>query len=260
MIIDVHTHLGRMGNEHVRVKDLLKSMDEAKIDQALVFAGSINGCPTDEMLKEIKPYRDRLYGVIAVELGNYMASFSPGSLFEKFNDQLNTPNVVAAKFYLGYEHFYPSDNLISNFMRVITRSDKTAIFHTGDCYNCIKGAKLKYAHPLGIDDVATDFLDTRIVMAHMGYPWTRDAAQVCYKNKNVFVDISGFVYGKFDDMSKSNFMDMYTEFLKFNDNDSDRILFGTDWPISDQVSYVQFISKHFAIEKFTDNAIRAFKL
>src|SRR5579864_8797364 len=59
MIIDSHTHLGR--NEHIKstAKELLKSMDAAKIDKALVFAGEMNDCPNSWMLEQIKKHRDR---------------------------------------------------------------------------------------------------------------------------------------------------------------------------------------------------------
>ncbi len=63
MIIDCHTHLGRNEHTNANVGQLLESMDRAKIDKALVFAGELNNYITREMLEENKPHRDRLYGV-----------------------------------------------------------------------------------------------------------------------------------------------------------------------------------------------------
>ena len=120
MIIDVHTHLGRNGNINARVDELLRSMDAAGIEKSLVFAGSISGCPTYEMLKEIKPHTDRLYGVVAAEIGSlYPNGIFNWNYFDKFNEQLAHDNVVAAKFYLGYEHFYPDDAAVSQLMDCI---------------------------------------------------------------------------------------------------------------------------------------------
>lgn len=270
MIIDVHTHLGRNEKMNARVGDLLRSMDAARIDKALVFAGTINGCPTEDLLKEIAPHHDRLFGVVGVELSKMFTYDNESERFRNEHDpfynqrlaeQLSQPNVVAAKFYLGYEHFMPDDPAIYQAMRMIKAADKTAIFHTGDCYRAIKNAKLKYAHPLGIDDVATDFPDTRIVIAHMGYPWHRDAAEVCYKNKNVFADVSGFVYGKFDDKQLASFERVVNEFIDVAGG-HDRLLFGSDWPISDQSSYIS--TKDSALRDvwlgMMTNVERAFKL
>lgn len=260
MIIDVHTHLGRNKNMTARVDDLLRSMDTAGIEKSFVFAGAVMGCSTDDMLKEIDPYHDRLSGVAAVELGSIL---SEGRLnqtyFDKLSRQIQDPRIIAAKFYLGYEHFYPDDEVVRYAMDLIASVGKTAIFHMGDCYRCIRNAKLKYAHPLGIDDVATDYPGTRIVIAHMGYPWQRDAAQVCYKNANVFSDVSGFVYGGFDATSLKQFKRVIDEFIDVAGS-SDRLLFGSDWPISNQQSYVDSINEMGLMDQLQNNVTRVFTI
>ncbi len=50
---------------------------------------------------------------------------------------------------------------------------------------------LKYSLPLLIDDLAIALPDLRIIMAHLGHPWQRDAAMVIRKHANVYADISG---------------------------------------------------------------------
>ena len=262
MIIDCHTHLGRNENMQARAIDLLRSMDDAGIDRSLVFAGSINGCPNLDLLKEVAPHADRLYPVVAVELT--IEAQDPERTAHVIGQRLHHlledhPSIVAAKFYLGYEHVFPDDPRVYAAMRTITVHGKTAIFHTGDCYCKIRNAKLKYAHPLGIDDVATDFPDTRIVIAHMGYPWHRDAAEVCYKNPNVYADISGFVYGHFDAASQGHFGRVTTEFVEVAGG-CERLLFGSDWPISDQSSYVSVARRELPFDMMQENILRAFSL
>jgi hypothetical protein len=53
--------------------------------------------------------------------------------------------------------------------------------HTGDTYSTI--AKVKYAHPLLIDDVAVDHRDVKFVLAHFGNPWLLDTAEVSTKTR-----------------------------------------------------------------------------
>jgi len=71
----------------------------------------------------------------------------------------------------------------------------------------------------------------KIVIAHMGYPWVADAAEVCYKNKNVYTDTSGFVYGTFTKNDEALFKDILRTYTAIAGS-LDKVLFGTDWPLS----------------------------
>lgn len=264
MIIDCHTHLGR--NEHIKsnVKDLLDSMDKSGIDKSLVFAGELFDLSTSEMLKEIKPHRDRLYGVASYDF-NYSITNRGCKSFQREHelvDLYKSGDIVAVKFYTGYFHKMPDD--LRHVLWRLNQVGCPAIFHMGDCLNSIKCAKLKYAHPLGIDEVAVDFPDMNFIIAHMGYPWVRDAAEVCYKNANVYADMSGFVYGDFDGSSTRLFSNSINSFLDIAGNGN--LLFGSDWPISNQDSYVKTVELLFnqslcpAAEHLSQNTMKAFKL
>ena len=50
-------------------------------------------------------------------------------------------------------------------------------FHTGDTYS--PEAKLKFAHPLGVDEVAVDHPDVKFVLCHLGNPWTVTRPRWC---------------------------------------------------------------------------------
>ena len=258
LITDVHTHLGRRSNASARVDCLLRSMDTARIDTALVFAGSVSGARTNDMLDEIDAHLDRLSGVAAVELSAIAGdiAFGRSVTVDALSATLRDQRVVAAKFYLGYEHFDASSNVVRTAMHAVDAAKKTAIFHSGHCHHSAKDARLKYAHPLSIDDVATVFPDARIVIAHMGHPWQLDAAAVCHKNANVFVDVSGFVYGSFDGTTTRRFRAALEEFSEL----PDRILFGSDWPVSDQSSYVDVCNNVFDWGVIGQNTSRAYTL
>lgn len=235
MIIDCHTHLGR--NEHINanVSELLDSMDAAHIDQALVFAGMLNNISTEELLKEIAPHRDRLHAVAAFDADYH--SFDNVYLQRQLPDLYGEGKIAAVKFYTGYDHYYPSD--AKNILHYLDRVGCPAIFHMGDCLNSVKRAKIKYAQPITIDEVAVDYPNMNFIIAHMGFPWVRDSAEVCYKNANVFSDFSGFVYKTFDKDSIVKFQKNVREFLEIAD--SDKLLFGTDWPIASQGSYIDAV-------------------
>ena len=63
--------------------------------------------------------------------------------------------------------------------------------HTGD--TAFSDARLKYAHPLTVDEAAADFPDVKFVICHCGNPWFADATEVAAKNPNVYIDLSGLL-------------------------------------------------------------------
>lgn len=250
MILDAHTHIGKkmvIGS----AADLVKSMDVAGIDKSLVFAGKMNDQATSILLDDITPFADRLVAIGSVSPAMF---YDMGSSFlnreENKRQLLHHEELLAAdkihglKFYVGYEHFYPADQVIRPFLELLVKYNRPAIFHSGDCFSGACGAKLKYAHPLHIDDLAVDMPELKIVIAHLGYPFVREAAEVCYKNANVYTDTSGFVYGDFtaDDIWK--YEKVVKEFIEIAGG-SKKIIFGSDWPISAQKSYVKAIKSTF---------------
>lgn len=262
MIIDCHVHLGR--NEHINssVTDLLESMDKASIDKSFVFAGEINDAPNDWVLKEASSYRDRLEMVAAIHPLDLPKNLTREEHAKSLVNLYGEGKIKAVKFYTGYDHYYPNGDEIKVYLNQFSDVGCPVIFHCGDCLASIRKAKIKFAHPLAIDDIAVDYPNINFIIAHMAFPWQRDAAEVCYKNPNVYSDISGFVYGEFSPADQLKFKKVVTEFLDIAG--SDKLLFGTDFPISNQKSYVKSLNDCFGelltAQSLTLNIQKAFKL
>ena len=76
------------------------------------------------------------------------------------------------------------------------------------------------------------------------------------------MDCSGFVYGTFTVDQQAHFRDIIKEFERIS-NARDRIIFGTDWPIGEQASYVQTIQAIFGedfVKLYSGNAVELFGL
>jgi predicted TIM-barrel fold metal-dependent hydrolase len=195
---------------------------------------------------------------------------------QRVEDELKKGDVKAFKAYLGYLHHGPEDGGYRPYYRLAEKYAIPVIFHTGDNYS--QKAKVKYAHPLAIDEVAVDFPGTNFVIAHLGNPWLMDAAEVIYKNnkdgkdevKNVWADLSALVIGSaadFENYRKQGALKTVIEevrkALEFAER-PDRFLFGSDWPLSPLGVYRDFIRElvpaqhHQAV--FYDNAKALFKL
>lgn len=167
------------------------------------------------------------------------------------------------KVYLGYVHQWANHPRYRVAYRLARKYRVPVVFHTGDTYST--KAKLKYSDPLTIDEVAVDFPDVQFVIAHLGNPWIQSAAEVAYKNPNVSVDLSALLIG---DLSKTPAEDVDAYVTKpiawaFGYiEDPSKLMFGTDWPLTDIGSYVAAVKRAIPKEHwravFHDNAARIF--
>src|SRR5690606_37557069 len=124
--------------------------------------------------------------------------------------------------------------------------------------------KVKFSHPIHIDEVAVDFPRVKFVICHLGNPWLRDCMEEVYKNENVYADISGLVLGDFSDRFEEYMRKQLHEMLLWGMNPR-KVLFGTDWPISSMESYLKFMEELRlpAIDKrlmLAENASKLFRI
>ena len=82
------------------------------------------------------------------------------------------------------------------------------------------GARIRHAHPAAIDDLAADFPNLKIIMAHPGWPWVDEATAVALHKGNVFWEMSGWAPKYFPASLK---VDMRARL-------QDKIMFGSDYP------------------------------
>jgi predicted TIM-barrel fold metal-dependent hydrolase len=82
------------------------------------------------------------------------------------------------------------------------------------------GAKIRYAHPLAIDDLAADFPALKIVAAHPGWPWGDEMTAVALHKGNVFWELSGWAPKYFPELLKKDIRGRL----------QDKVMFGSDYP------------------------------
>lgn len=231
MIIDSHTHVE---NKSHTAKDLLYSMDEAGIDYSMLIADSApleDGMTTDQVIK-ICEENPRLKAIGCIEYKN----LNSGQI-QKLVKNLKEGKIYGVKLYPGYENFYPLDEKLFPFYKQCQKLGKPLIFHTGLLQSGVPG-RLKQSHPLNIDDLANKFPELKIIMAHFGNPWIIDGTMVAMRNKNVYVDLSGYFEG--DKIPKEHikfFKQDLTYFRSFLGSFK-KCLFATDWPLCSQKEYL----------------------
>jgi|SRR5579883_217395 len=176
--------------------------------------------------------------------------------------------VVALKGYLGYLHFEPAHTNYRRYYELAAKYRLPVMFHTGDTYS--PQAKLKYAQPLGVDEVAVDHPDCRFVMCHAGNPWMLDAAEVIYKNMNVWADLSGLVVGDEGAFASQEGREAMAELadaiqraIRYSERPN-RFVYGSDWPLAPMTAYREFIKEaipaEFHEQVFEENARLLFRL
>ena len=193
--------------------------------------------------------------------------------FRKVDEQVATGKIVAFKAYLGYVHHAPDSPGYQPYYKLAAKYALPFFFHTGDTW--ATKAKVKYAHPLLVDDVAVDHPEVKFIICHLGNPWLTDAAEVVFKNDNVWADLSGLYVGDDNALKlqpdgtiapNTYLADVAHDIRKaFRYTEKpDRILYGTDWPLAPMASYKKFIEAvvpkehHEAV--FSKNAQALFKL
>jgi len=101
------------------------------------------------------------------------------------------------KFHPNIQAFYPNDRTFYPMYEAIQAAGVPALFHTGHSgigsgLRGGGGIRLKYSNPMYVDDVAVDFPDLKIVLAHPSFPWQDEAISVCLHKPQVYIDLSGW--------------------------------------------------------------------
>jgi len=130
------------------------------------------------------------------------------------------------KLHPPLQQFHANDKAAYPFYEVIAEAKLPVIFHTG--HSGIGtgmpgggGVRLKYGNPMDIDDVAVDFPDMPIIMAHPSFPWQDEAISVCLHKPQVYIDLSGWSPKYF-----SPILIQYANTLL-----KKKMLFGSDYPL-----------------------------
>lgn len=130
------------------------------------------------------------------------------------------------KFHPNIQQFEPNDRSVYPMYELLEESGRVALFHTG--HSGIGaglpgggGIRLKYGNPMPIDDVAVDFPDLKIIMAHPSFPWQDEAISIALHKPQVYIDLSGWSPKRFP----PRLVAYVTRAL------SHQTLFGSDYPL-----------------------------
>ena len=140
--------------------------------------------------------------------------------------QIEEYGVKGFKFHPSSQAFLPNDRMAYPVYEVIEAAGLPALFHTGQTGAGAGtrgggGIRLKYSNPIHLDDVAVDFPDMPIILAHPSFPWQEEALSVATHKPQVYIDLSGW--------SPKYFPPQLIQYA--NTLLKHKVLFGTDYPL-----------------------------
>lgn len=141
-------------------------------------------------------------------------------------DLLAEGSVKGFKFHPNIQQFEPNDRDAYPLYEVISDAGVVALFHTG--HSGIGsglpgggGIRLKFGNPMLVDDVAVDFPELQIILAHPSFPWQDEALSMALHKPQVHLDLSGWTPKRFP----QQLVAYVGKALQ------DQALFGSDFPL-----------------------------
>jgi predicted TIM-barrel fold metal-dependent hydrolase len=179
-----------------------------------------------------KPVSNEEVAELAAEHADVMipfASVDPGRGQDAIREArrlIEHYGVKGFKFHPQYQEFFPNDRSAYPLYEVIAAAGLPALFHTGHSgmgtgMRGGGGIRLKYGNPMDVDDVAVDFPDMPIILAHPSWPWQDEALSMALHKPQVYIDLSGW--------SPKYFPPQLVQFA--NTQLKHKILFGSDYPL-----------------------------
>jgi len=178
----------------------------------------------------------------------------------RFRDLVEQHGMRGIKFHPSIQGFAPNDRSAYPLLEVAQELGVPALFHTGQTGIGAGlpgggGIRLALSNPMLLDDVAVDFPDLTIIMAHPSFPWQDEALAVATHKPNVYIDLSGW--------SPKYFPPQLVQYA--NTLLQDKVLFGSDYPLITpdrwRADFAKLeIKDHVRPKILKDNAIRALGL
>jgi len=244
--IDVHVHIEVDGHGHL-------SLDDELIEaSAKYFRADHDRTPTLEQIAEL--YRSLNMAAVVFTVDAATATGHPaisseeiaakaaahpdvlipfGSVDPRRADAVARARSLVAdhgvkgfKFHPSLQAFAPNDTVFYPLWEAIESLRVPALFHTGQTGIGAglpggRGIKLRLSDPMLLDDVAADFPDLTIIMAHPSVPWQDEGLAVALHKPNVYIDLSGWSPKYFP----PQLVRAASSLLQ------DKVLFGTDYPL-----------------------------
>jgi len=233
MIVDIHTHFWKPGDvleESVTNAEQAGGVfarfdftsgqhleETAAVDKAVVFGLRSTGMniANDTVREQVDRAPDRLIFFTSVNPGE------PGFMeeLERTHRDLGAKGVKLGPVYQGV---HPKDDRYKLIYAYAQKHGLPIVIHMAATF--ANQWPLEYARPIHMDDIAIEFPDLKIVIAHLGHPWSGEAIAVIRRQPNVYADISALYYRPWQFYNSMQLLVEYGTWKK--------VFFGSDFPFT----------------------------
>lgn len=126
------------------------------------------------------------------------------------------------------QNFHPTDTRAMRLYDECAQRRMPVLFQQNLRFS---GAKMEFARPAFLDEVAHEFSSLPIVVAHMGYPWVDETVVLLAKHRNVFADVASLL--------RQPWLSYNALLAAHGYGVVDRLLFGSDFPYRSPASCIE---------------------
>jgi predicted TIM-barrel fold metal-dependent hydrolase len=201
MIFDCHTHLfgaSHVGGEFLRASkrawgesyELIVTPENhwelyQHIDGAIVLAFNCPATgvvvPNEFVAQYVQGHPGKLFGFASVNPHDTTAP-------QQLRYAVKELGLVGLKMAPIYQNFYPDRIEYFPIYAMAQELGIPLMWHQGTSF--VPEGFLDASRPAMLDPIARTFPNLKMVIAHLGHPWTEECVAVIRKNPNVYADIS----------------------------------------------------------------------
>jgi len=227
--IDWHYHIsGRNIKEDIlTLNNYLKDMNEVYV-MASYFPLTKSGVSNYNLYYHLKNVKKvKLYLSLDFEYYFYQGYNEIVSLLKEDRNKF-----IGIKIYTGYQNIDFKSKEFKMVLNLANKYNLYVMFHAG----YLKGNKSAF-NPIILEDIIYNNSNIKFIVAHLANPYSSELISLLNKYSNIYSDISGLVDKK-DEISETK---AYVQFIYKNVKDKNKFLFGTDYPIQDYETTLNFI-------------------
>jgi predicted TIM-barrel fold metal-dependent hydrolase len=252
MIVDCHTHIwegpeqlgryGQGGGERVAGRRGWPEADTHRhfaaaepVDKSIVlgFRSHYLGAhvPNDYVAHYVRQHPDRLIGFAGIDPSKPLEAVRETV---RAHDELGMHGITVSP---AAQDFHPASTAAMKLYAEANRLRMPVIFDQHALMT--PGAKMEFARPFLLDEVAREFPDLRIIIAELGHPWIDETVLLLGKHANVFADIGGLL---------NNHWQAYNALLvAYQAEVMDKLLFASNFPFTSAATCIEAL---YSINQF----------
>ena len=214
-----------IGNNFQPLESFLLELDLAGLDRAVVLPIDATTARhetvyTNEQIAELCQMSPRLIGFASVDPHQQDAP-------SRLEAAIRGLGLHGLKLAPAMQQFFPDDRMAYPVYEKAQELGIPILFHAGMSWE--PGSRLQYGQPMRFENVAADFPNLRIVLAHLAWPWVVDAVALALKYPNLYLDTSALYFDNPRDFIRFA-MNQQVPLTVFERSLRHQLLFGSNYP------------------------------